>query len=257
MRECMERTKIIKEIFSINIKLVELDSQLAQVNTPFGPPIDFTFYRTESEKLYERLESLALDKGETDSNIKDYIDKLLVSISIFSEISLRMEETAKGSLYAKSNNTELITFKDFKKLRAQYEDSKTKLMKMPLFEEIFGDYLKDDMDEKLRKSTKFRDDMEFRRDSEFSNNGKIAKNISIIVFLLGLIFSKPFLWIPFTVFLASLVQIYTVDWVADERSVGKYRGLSEFLKFICGIVGMYALMGAIVCIGLVIYWFIF
>jgi len=105
---------------------------------PFGPAIDFPFYRKESEKLSERLNKLISEKEGLDTKEEDYIDKLSDTLSTFTEVALRMEEKAMGSIHVKANNVKLISFKDFKKLTDSYDDKRLKLSKTALVQEKFG-----------------------------------------------------------------------------------------------------------------------
>jgi hypothetical protein len=141
------KSELMRELLSITMEYIELDKGLFHRETPphkklllgpFGPAIDFTFYRKESEKLSERLNKLISEKEGLDTKEEDYIDKLSDTLSTFTEVALRMEEKAMGSIHAKANNVKLISFKDFKKLTDSYDDKRLKLSKTALVQEKFG-----------------------------------------------------------------------------------------------------------------------
>ena len=64
----------------------------------------------------------------------------------------------------------------------------------------------------------------------------------------------PWWWLPLTVLFAAVVDLYTRPWVMSPR-LGSARTLSIALKSICATLGLYAAIGQLVCIVLVIWWF--
>jgi hypothetical protein len=138
-------SELVRELLSITVRYIELDKGLFHRETPphkklllgsFGPAIDFTFYRKESEKLSERLNKLVSEKEGLDTKVEDYVDKLSSTLSTFTEVALRMEEKAMGSIHAKANNVKLISFKNFQKLTDRYEGLKLELSTTSLLREM-------------------------------------------------------------------------------------------------------------------------
>jgi hypothetical protein len=72
--------------------------------------------------------------------------------------------------------------------------------------------------------------------------------------IVGLVFQQNHLWIPATVLAAGLIDLLTRRWVASKR-VGKWPTASTFLKFVCALVSFYAVVGQVVCIVLIPWWF--
>jgi hypothetical protein len=80
--------------------------------------------------------------------------------------------------------------------------------------------------------------------------------ISGLTLLLGLVFGQPYLWVPVSVLLAGLVDLFTRSWVASNR-LGRAVTLSVLLKFLLALIGFYAMIGQVACVGLVLWWFAF
>ncbi len=80
--------------------------------------------------------------------------------------------------------------------------------------------------------------------------------IAGITLLLGIGFNQSQLWIPLTVLIAGIIDLFTRRWVASDR-LGRAVTLSALLKFSMAFVGFYAMFGQIVCVGLIMWWFIF
>ncbi|PIQ91480.1 MAG: hypothetical protein COV70_03470 [Parcubacteria group bacterium CG11_big_fil_rev_8_21_14_0_20_39_22] len=80
--------------------------------------------------------------------------------------------------------------------------------------------------------------------------------ISLITLLLGFFFEQSYLWIPLSVLGAGIVDLFTRQWVMSDR-VGQMQKLSMTLKSMFALVGFYAMIGQVVCVGLIIWWFIF
>lgn len=84
----------------------------------------------------------------------------------------------------------------------------------------------------------------------------LAIIISLLILLTGFFFDQPYLWIPLSVLSAGIIDLFTRQWVASDK-LGSARNLSVIVKFIFALIGFYAMIGQIVCIGLVLWWFIF
>lgn len=80
--------------------------------------------------------------------------------------------------------------------------------------------------------------------------------ISLITLLLGFFTNQPYLWIPLSILAAGFVDLSTRRWVMSDE-LGTARNLSVFLKFFFALIGFYAMIGQVVCVGLIILWFVF
>ena len=80
--------------------------------------------------------------------------------------------------------------------------------------------------------------------------------IAFLVLLLGFFFGKPYLWIPSSILAAGLIDLLTRRWVISNK-LGTARNLSILLKFLFTLIGFYATLGQIACVGLVFWWFVF
>ena len=80
--------------------------------------------------------------------------------------------------------------------------------------------------------------------------------ISLITLLLGFFFEKVYLWVPLSVLVAGIIDLFTRQWVMSDR-VGQMQRLSVTLKSLFALTGFYAMIGQVACIGLIIWWFIF
>lgn len=80
--------------------------------------------------------------------------------------------------------------------------------------------------------------------------------ISLTTLLLGFFFEQSYLWVPLSVLAAGFVDLFTRQWVMSDR-VGQMQKLSMTLKSIFALIGFYAMIGQVACVGLVIWWFIF
>ena len=80
--------------------------------------------------------------------------------------------------------------------------------------------------------------------------------ISLIALLLGFFFEQSYLWIPLSVLGAGIIDLFTRQWVMSDR-VGQMQKLSLTLKSLFALIGFYAMIGQVVCVGLIIWWFIF
>ena len=81
-----------------------------------------------------------------------------------------------------------------------------------------------------------------------------ATIISGGITIIGFSTNQPHLWIPMSVFIAGLIDLLTRSWVVSDR-IGSARTVSVLLKFFLSLNGFYAMIGQVVCLGLVIWWF--
>jgi hypothetical protein len=81
----------------------------------------------------------------------------------------------------------------------------------------------------------------------------IAIVISAATLLAGFFFHQPYLWIPVSVLLAAVIDLYTRQWVMSDR-LGSAQNLSMFLKMVFATAGFYAMIGQIACITLAGWW---
>ncbi|MDP2593415.1 MAG: hypothetical protein Q8P52_02065 [bacterium] len=80
--------------------------------------------------------------------------------------------------------------------------------------------------------------------------------IPAITLLLGFFFKQLFLWIPLSVLIAGFIDLFTRQWVMSDR-VGEMQRFSMTLKSAFALIGFYAMIGQVICVGLIIWWFIF
>jgi hypothetical protein len=79
---------------------------------------------------------------------------------------------------------------------------------------------------------------------------------SAVAFVAGLALGRPhFWWVPLTVLFAGFVDLWTRAWVMSPR-LGAARNLSMVLKSICALLGLYAMLGQLICVGLLIWWIV-
>lgn len=78
--------------------------------------------------------------------------------------------------------------------------------------------------------------------------------ISALIFALGLILHKFYLWVPASVFVAGLVWLVLGGFALSNKR-GSNVGASEGLKLVVNLIGLYATIGQLACIGLLIWWF--
>lgn len=78
--------------------------------------------------------------------------------------------------------------------------------------------------------------------------------ISAVTLLVGYFFDQTYLWLPLTVLIAGIVEGRTRQWVASNR-LGSSTTISVLLKFVFAVIGFYAMIGQVACIGLIIIWF--
>jgi len=78
--------------------------------------------------------------------------------------------------------------------------------------------------------------------------------ISFITLVLGMILGV-ISWIPVSVLVAGVVDLYTRRWVMSDK-LGSAKNLSMSIKFFFALIGFYAMIGQLLCVGLIIWWFI-
>jgi hypothetical protein len=79
--------------------------------------------------------------------------------------------------------------------------------------------------------------------------------ISALTFSGGLIWHKLYLWVPASVFVAGLVWL-VLGGFASLKKRGSNAAASEGVKLVVNIIGLYATIGQLACIGLLIWWFV-
>lgn len=77
--------------------------------------------------------------------------------------------------------------------------------------------------------------------------------ISAITLIVGLIFGEAHLWIPISILIAAVIDLLTRQWYSSN-AVGEWVAFSIILKFIFALVGFYATVGQLVCVGLLGWW---
>lgn len=82
----------------------------------------------------------------------------------------------------------------------------------------------------------------------------VAIIISLLTVIIGLALAKPYTLVPVSFLIASIIEILTRRWVASRR-LGSWTNLSFTLKLIFMLIGFYALIGQIVCVVFIIWWF--
>lgn len=84
----------------------------------------------------------------------------------------------------------------------------------------------------------------------------VAIVISAVTLVVALILGRPhFWWVPLTILFAGFVDLCTRAWVASPR-LGSARNLSIVLKSVCALIGLYAMVGQLICVGLLIWWIV-
>jgi hypothetical protein len=84
----------------------------------------------------------------------------------------------------------------------------------------------------------------------------LAVIISVLVLLSGFFADKPYLWIPMSVLIAGVIDLFTRQWVSSDK-LGSSQSLSSILKLLLSLIGFYAMIGQVACIVLLIWWFAF
>ena len=90
-----------------------------------------------------------------------------------------------------------------------------------------------------------------------AQGGPMRLNTSIVIAALtltvGVIFGEKLIWIPISVLVAGIFDLFTRRWYRSN-ALGEWVGFSITLKFICSLVGFYATIGQLFCLGLTIWW---
>jgi len=79
--------------------------------------------------------------------------------------------------------------------------------------------------------------------------------ISALTLILGLVFSKSYIILPLSIMIASIIDLFTRQWVASNR-LGSMANTSVILKGLFALIGFYAMIGQLICIWLLVKWFI-
>ena len=77
--------------------------------------------------------------------------------------------------------------------------------------------------------------------------------IAAVTLIVSLLTGEGPVWIPATVLVAGIVDLLTRSWTSSTR-IGA-SGFSIVLKTGFLLVGLYAAIGQIVCVGLMAWWF--
>jgi len=80
--------------------------------------------------------------------------------------------------------------------------------------------------------------------------------IALITLLIGFFSKQPYIWIPLSVLISGLIDLCTRRWVVSDE-LGLWIKTSALLKLLLAFIGFYAMLGQIICIGLIIWWFVF
>lgn len=82
-------------------------------------------------------------------------------------------------------------------------------------------------------------------------------NTSIVIagvtLIAGVVFQQPHIWVPLTVLVAGVIDLFTRQWVMSDR-LGSMTELSLFLKMILALIGFYAMLGQFACLVLAGMW---
>ena len=77
--------------------------------------------------------------------------------------------------------------------------------------------------------------------------------IAAFTLIIGLSFSEDRLWVPATVLAAGIFDLATRDWYSSSK-LGSSVRVSVMLKFFCSLIGFYAMIGQLLCVGLLGWW---
>ena len=77
--------------------------------------------------------------------------------------------------------------------------------------------------------------------------------ITAVCSIIGTIWVKQYLLLPYSGLVASAVDLLTRKWVSSNR-LGRAVRISMILKFTLSIIGFYAILAQFACVGLLVYW---
>lgn len=77
--------------------------------------------------------------------------------------------------------------------------------------------------------------------------------IAIITILVSILTQQGSLFFPLTVLIAGIISLYTFTWVVSDK-LGRNKNGSLILKFILGLIGIYAIIGQFICVVLIFLW---
>lgn len=80
--------------------------------------------------------------------------------------------------------------------------------------------------------------------------------ISLMTLILGLIFQKTGIIVVASVFVASVIDLFTRNWV-KSGALGAATSISVVLKFMFSFIGFYAMVGVLISLFYILRWFIF
>lgn len=79
--------------------------------------------------------------------------------------------------------------------------------------------------------------------------------IATVTLLIGVARAEAHLWIPLTVLAAGIVDLFTRSWL-HSRKRGASSAASEGLRLTLTLIGLYAALGQLACLVLMLVWFI-
>ena len=80
--------------------------------------------------------------------------------------------------------------------------------------------------------------------------------IRSLCIILGIYFNKPYLWIPISSVIATIIYAPFHSWCISS-AIGSRVILSISIKTILSLIGFYASVGSWASYALLIYWFVF
>ena len=87
-----------------------------------------------------------------------------------------------------------------------------------------------------------------------------ASVIAAFTLIAGGYFRQPYLWVPATILLAAVVDLFTRRLVMsdDHTTASEFPPIlwraAPYLKAIFGIIGFYAMIGQVICATLLAWW---
>ena len=91
--------------------------------------------------------------------------------------------------------------------------------------------------------------------SKLDKKLKLATVVSLITVLVGFFLDKPYLWFPIAVLIAAIISLIVNNKVTCD-DLGRAQTTSAFLNVLLSITMFFATFGWILCVGLMIWWFV-
>jgi hypothetical protein len=82
-----------------------------------------------------------------------------------------------------------------------------------------------------------------------------ASIIAIITLAVGLNFGKSLLWLPASILVAAVIDLFAQPYYSSPK-LGHWQNTTAFLKFLLSLIGFYATVGQLICMGLLLWWFV-